>query len=478
MSQTHERNIPLFLLCLAGLLVSVAAGVSEHLPPLKFLCAAACRETAEITLLLVPLWLWGALFWAAAAVLAWSRSGWMPWIAAPAAGMEAALVWVMFLMGAPCLFCIANAVGVLVLVVVSFRKELAWQQSTLALLFLLACAYWIPHENRLPVLAGPRSGGAPGSDIVARVGDEAITDSRLEVLVGPKLLELRKDVYRLKREKLDQLVVELIIQKAAKEKGQTIEQFLDEAVPASNMVATEQEVDKYLQDNHERTKDWPGAREELRARVKTFLEQQRRALAVTAYARTLDQQFGVQVYLSPPRPPNVKVDITGAPVQGPGDAPVTIIEFSDYECPACRSTHLTVKRLKEIYGNRIRWIFRDYPLRQHKSAFKAAEAAHCAADSGKFWEYQDVVFTSDKLDPESLVKYAAELGLPSDSFRRCLDEGKHKATVENSLRAATQSGVDRTPSFIINGALLTGGPAFEVFKTKIDEELQKETRKR
>jgi protein-disulfide isomerase len=204
-----------------------------------------------------------------------------------------------------------------------------------------------------------------------------------------------------------------------------------------------------------------------------FLENQKRGQAVNAYAKNLEPKYNVKVYLGAPQIPLVQVPLAGIPSIGPADAPVTVVEFSDYECPACRGAHETVKRVRAEYGNKLRWYFQDYPLRQHKHAFKAAEAAHCAADHGKFWEYQNVVFTRDKLDPEDLVKYAAELGIPAETFRACLQAEKHKATVEQNLRDATVSGVDRTPSFIINGQLLTGALSFEAFKAKIEAELQR-----
>jgi len=467
MSKHHERSIPLFLFGLGGLLISSLTGAFENLPSLQFLCSVACGETAQIVLFGIPIWAWGSLFWAAVALLAWFNRKWMPWFAAPAIGVELALIWIMYRMEAPCLFCIANAALVFMLLFFSATRKLIWQQAALALLFLIAAVGWIPHENRLFA-----SEPGAGAGIVARVGDEAITDQRLEVLLGPKLFDLKREMYRLKKEKLDQLIIEAVLQKEAKAKGLTIEQLLEQAVPASRFTTTEQEIDKYLQENHERVKEWTGPIQELRSRIKFFLNQQKRAQEISAYARTLDEQYGVQVFLPVPRPPTVSVDLSSGQSQGPPDAPVTVVEFSDYECPACRSTHETTKKVKEAYGNQLRWIFKDYPLRRHKEAFKAAEAANCAADQGKFWEYQDIVFARDKLDFESLVKYSGELGLSTDKFRQCLQEQRHKAGVEKSIQDANLAGVDRTPSFIINGVLMTGGLTFETFKAKIDEELK------
>ena len=101
---------------------------------------------------------------------------------------------------------------------------------------------------------------------------------------------------------------------------------------------------------------------------------------------------------------------------GPPDAPVTIVEFSDYECPACRSTHEVVKQVRAAYGDRVQWIYKEYPLRRHKEAFKAAEASHCAEDQGKFWEYQEKLFTAPDLSPDNLVNIAVQLGMSQEKF--------------------------------------------------------------
>lgn len=468
----HQRSVPLFLLGLTGLLVSGLSGALEQIPSLQFLCSTACGETAEIVFLRVPIWFWGSVFWAAVAIFAFLRRSVLQHLASPALGVEVALVWIMFRMNAPCVFCIANAVLVLILFGFSFRKELFWRQAAIALALLILSVFWIPRENNLFAdSAGPLL--SDESAVVAKIGGETITDQRLEVQLGPKIQDLKKEIYRMKKEKLDQIIIESLIVQEAKSKGITIEQLLEEAAPASLFVVTEQEIDQYIQDNQGRIKEWQGNMPDLRARIKTFLEQQKRIQKVNDYARSLDEKYGVQVLLPEPVTPKVEVSTKGAQAQGPKEAAVTIIEFSDYECPACRSTHQTVKKLKDEYGDRVRWVFRDYPLKRHKQARKAAEAAHCASEQGKYWEYQDLAFRRDKLDPESLVKYAAELGLAADQFSKCLSQGKYATVVEEGAHAAAAAGIDRTPSFLINGTLLTGGLSFDAFKARIDEELKK-----
>jgi protein-disulfide isomerase len=285
---------------------------------------------------------------------------------------------------------------------------------------------------------------------------------------------LKKDIYRMKKEKLDQIIVDTILQKEAKKKDQPLDKFFEELVPPSTQFpVSEDEIQTYLQENQERIRDWKGTVEDLRERVRVFLEQQKRLKQISSYAHSLESQYGVQILLKPPQLPNVRVNVESAPSEGPADAPVTVVEFSDYQCPACRTTHQTVKEVKSLYGNQVRWIFKDFPLKMHKEAFKAAEAAHCAEDQDKFWQYQDLAFTTGRLYVGNLVEGAGELGLDKDKFQQCLDNDKFKDYVNQSIQDAVQAGIDRTPSFIINGTVMSGGLALDTFKATIDAELKK-----
>jgi len=183
----------------------------------------------------------------------------------------------------------------------------------------------------------------------------------------------------------------------------------------------------------------------------------------------------VAVYLKEPRSPLIQVAMAeDDPVLGPKNAPLTIFEFSDYQCPACRRSHAVVRELQQLYNDRIRWVFKDYPMPGHKWARGAAMAAHCAAEQGKFWEYQDLLFTiQDELAPERLLQLAKNLGLQEDPFSKCLEVGKYQAHVEKHIEEGKKFGLDTTPTFIINNRLVSGAPPPDRFKKIIDEELQR-----
>lgn len=470
MERERQRSYILILLGLAGLLISILTGFREFFPFLQSLCTTACRETGEVSLLWMALWFWGAVFYSLVILCAFVRKDLVLWIVAPAAGVEAVLVWILYQMKAPCIFCIANAAVVVALLLFSFRKTLFWQAATLLLLFLLISNAWIPFENRIVASASPNT----ESGVAAKVGEEAITDQRVEVSIGSKLLDLKKDIYRMKKEKVDQIIVDRILETEAKKKNQPLDKFLEELVPPSTQLpVSEEEIQTYLQENQDRIRDFKGTTEDLRERVRVYLEQQKRLKQISSYAHSLEPQYGVQILLKPPQPPNVRVNVEGAPFEGPADAPVTIVEFSDYQCPACRTTHQTVQDIKALYGNQVRWIFKDFPLKMHKEAFKAAEAAHCAGEQGKFWEYQNLAFTTARLYVGNLVEGAGELGLDKDKFQQCLENDKFKDYLNQSIQDAVQAGIDRTPSFIINGTVMIGGLSLDTFKNAIDAELKK-----
>jgi protein-disulfide isomerase len=163
------------------------------------------------------------------------------------------------------------------------------------------------------------------------------------------------------------------------------------------------------------------------------------------------------------------------PAIGSASAPVTLVEFSDFQCPFCQRVAPTLKQVKQTYGDKVRIVWKDFPLTQiHPQAFKAGEAAHCAGDQGKFWEYHDRLFANQQLlQPTDLKKHAADLGLDSKAFDSCLDASKYGERVRDGVAEGSRLGVNSTPMIYINGRVLSGAQPYEVFATVIDEELSK-----
>jgi protein-disulfide isomerase len=168
------------------------------------------------------------------------------------------------------------------------------------------------------------------------------------------------------------------------------------------------------------------------------------------------------------------VPVDDDPAIGPEDAPITIVEFSDYECPYCRKWHDEVfTKLQEAYPQQVRLVYRDFPLSSiHANAAPAAEAANCANEQGKFWPYHESLFSMELgLSNDAYQEYATRLGLNVQSFLECMESDRYQAEVQADYQFASELGVRSTPTFFINGIAIVGAQPFDVFKEVIDKEL-------
>ncbi|MBI2065013.1 MAG: DsbA family protein [Candidatus Yanofskybacteria bacterium] len=183
---------------------------------------------------------------------------------------------------------------------------------------------------------------------------------------------------------------------------------------------------------------------------------------------------------------NVKADVSvdDDPFLGNKNAKVTIIEFSDYQCPFCRTFWKeSFGQLKEEYidTGKVKLVYRDYPLSFHAMAMPLAQASECADDQGKYWGMHDKIFAEqEKLGQgtvqftvQDIKRWASEIGVDKGSFNQCLDSAKYKAEVDKDTADGTAAGVNGTPSFFINGRLTVGAQPYSVFKSMIEEELNK-----
>src|SRR5436309_2842471 len=179
---------------------------------------------------------------------------------------------------------------------------------------------------------------------------------------------------------------------------------------------------------------------------------------------------------APRSEPLAEVGGEGAPFLGPVAAPVTIVEFSDFQCPFCKQVVPTLTQVRSRYGEKVKLVYRDFPIDGlHPQARKAAEAARCAQDQGKFWDYHDALFANaPKLSLEQLKAYAQQVGLDLPSFERCLASGAHAAAVQKSVDEGIRLGVTGTPAFFINGEFVSGAQPVESFARVIERELARE----
>ena len=228
-------------------------------------------------------------------------------------------------------------------------------------------------------------------------------------------------------------------------------------------------VQSYYEFNKAR---FPGPRTQALEKVRKYLFDRTRRNTYDNYIHTLSQQYGVKTFLDPPRQ---QIATAGFPAKGPATAPVTIIEFSDFECPYCGNLEPTLKLVEKNYGDKVRFVYRQFPLPWvHPHALKAAEASLCASEQNRFWEFHDALFANQRdLTVEALKRRAADLKLDTVKFNSCLDSGNQAAVVSKDVAAGHQAGVEGTPTVFINGRMIYGTQAYPDFKEVIDAELQR-----
>jgi protein-disulfide isomerase len=319
------------------------------------------------------------------------------------------------------------------------------------------------------MVAAQQTRDAPG--VAARVGDEVITLNEVMEGVKRELAKLDEQRHAVIEQRLEQLIDERLVAQEAKRQGVSVEDLMKREVLAKTPAVPEPEVTAFITQNKARLPKMDDA--QLRLRVSEHLRGQKAAQQRQVYLQGLRERGVVTVHL--PAPPIVRhpVSTDRGFAKGGKDAPVTIVEFSDFQCPFCRNVNATLQQVLDRYPGKVRLLFRDFPLAQlHPGAPKAHEAARCAAEQGKFWEYHDLLFErSPKHAPADLKQYAQELKLDGAAFGRCLDGGKHAAEVTKDLQEGVRLGVTGTPAFFINGRALEGAQPFTAFQKIIDSEL-------
>lgn len=323
-----------------------------------------------------------------------------------------------------------------------------------------------------PAAASATTAGQPSPDtVVATIGSEKITYKELTERLKEPLANLEKQRYQTLKQGLDGYVVERLVQAEAKKRNMTEDQYLKAEIDDKVPQPSDEKVKEVFEGAKERLP--PGSTlEQMRPQIVDFLTGQQKQERARALFEQLKKENNVTVTLPAPPVERKEVAATG-PSKGAENAPVTIVEFSDFECPFCGRVNPTIAQVMKEYEGKVKLVFRQFPLSFHPNAKKAGEASLCAADQGKFWEYHDVLFQNQKaLGADALKKYAADLKLDTAKFNTCLDSGEKAKAVEADQEAGAKAGVNGTPAFFVNGIPLSGAVPFEDFKSAIDAELQ------
>lgn len=328
----------------------------------------------------------------------------------------------------------------------------------------------------LTLLACSSGSAQQGSDVAARIGDRAVTvkelDDRWKADNPAEHAEATQKLYEGRRAALENMIASQLIAEAAKNSGMSVEAYEESQVSTRVKPVTDADVVAFYQANINQMQGRP--LDVMAPAINRYLEEQRRAQARQAWLEELRKK-GPQIRVMIDAPRHSIALAATDPSAGSASAPVTLVEFSDFQCPYCRQVAPTLKQLREKYGDKLRIVWKDFPLTQiHPQAFKAGEAGHCAAEQGKFWEYHDRLFANQQaLQPSDLKKHAADLGLDAAKFDACLDSSKYGDRVREGVAQGSRLGVNSTPTMYVNGRLISGAQPYEVIAGVIDEELSR-----
>ena len=305
----------------------------------------------------------------------------------------------------------------------------------------------------LPICCLAQSpGAAKSTETLATVGGQPITEDDLLPSIASKLIALRNLEYQMKKQALDNLIDQRLLEAEAKRAGMAADKVLEQEVDTKVAEPTDAELNAYyLALKAELIRPF----NEVKAQIEPSLREAKVQQARRAFYAHLREQAKVVVLLSSPR---VEVGFDPTRVRGNPKAKIMIVEFSDFQCPYCSGVEATLQSVLAKHPDTVALAYRDMPMSKiHPLARQAAEAARCAGEQGKFWEYHDLLFADQsKLDQKGLMDRARTLKLDGQQFESCLSGEKFKAQIQQDLQDGMRAGVNGTPGFFINGVFLNG----------------------
>ena len=327
------------------------------------------------------------------------------------------------------------------------------------LLTLALCAF-----GSVAFAASSATADTPDDTILAEVDGVKLTQADLDRGHPTILFQARNALYAAYRKATDQLVDDYVLERQAKKEGLTVDQLLEKHVNAKLPKDPSEEVLRVYYEGVDTQEPY----ETVRGQIIQALRERRLAKAKAAYITSLRSDARVIMRVGPPR---AEISLKDVPLRGRPDAPITIVEFADYECPYCQNVQPEVNKVLAQFKDKVAFAFKDMPLPMHRNAEKAAEAAHCAGVQGKYWEYHDLLFSSKQVTLADLKNHARALKLDTNAFDQCLDSGSQAARIKSMFIEAQNYSLSGTPAFFINGRFFSGGMDYDTFRRIIEEEL-------
>lgn len=315
--------------------------------------------------------------------------------------------------------------------------------------------------------------------VLAVVNDETITEGSFDKALSGRdrgsIIKAKSELYEAKMEALEEYVFNKLIAAEAKKTNMSIEDFMKKEVDAKVKKPTDKDVDKFYKEvktQYERNgKTPPPLNDAVKDQIKQQLTMKGTLERRQALNAELTKKNQVTYALEQPR-----IEVTNGthPVKGSEKGKVTIVEFSDFQCPYCKKGAETMKEVMKKYGSKVQYYYRDYPLSFHDRAKQAANASRCAGDQGKFWEFHDALFADQsKLSDDDLLAVGKKLKLDMTKYEPCVKEMKQIAKVESDMRDGENAGVSGTPAYFINGIFLSGALPMKKFEEVIEAQLKK-----
>jgi len=313
--------------------------------------------------------------------------------------------------------------------------------------------------------------GGGGGDVVATVEGAPITRDELDRDLVVRLNELEGEMFGVRQAHLESIIANRLLAAEAKRRGLSVDALVKQEIDAKAKPVTDPEIDQFYQANRASIQQDEAS---AKPRIRLYLAEQRREERRDAFVGSLRKTAAVDVRLERPELRRASIDVAGAPAKGPASARVTIVEFSDFHCPYCRSVQPTINELLTKYGDRVRLVFRHFPVDTlHPTARRAAEAAWCAQQQGKFWPFHDRLYlVGNDATPATLSRIATDAGLDGSAFNACTSGADAHNAIDQDLDQARRLNLSGTPTFFINGRPFIGRQPLEAFIQVIDEELK------
>jgi len=313
---------------------------------------------------------------------------------------------------------------------------------------------------------------APKAGIAAKINGEEITEEQLVAEAQVEMMQIKKQEYDLKMSLLNKMVSDRVLGAEAKKDGlASAEEYIGKKVLKGEIKISDADYKKFVK---EKNIPESNINDQVKERIYAYMKEQKRDELVQAAVAKLTKGAPVEVYFKKPKS-NIQIEAGTSPSTGADNAKVTIYEFSDFQCPFCSKGAKIVSDIKKKYGNKVRIVFKNFPLPMHHDAEPASQAALCVYEQSKekFWKFHDVVFANQSnLDAESLAKHAKAAGADEKKFKECFDSKKYADAVKKDMAYGEKLGVRSTPTFFVNGQLMAGALPLEQFSEIIDEELE------